>query len=106
MARPAVDPKRTGVRAVRHDFGDDWPEYGEPGLVAAFCGTVLHHTCPGCGRFGGIRVGHPKPTNGPSWAIVGGSLEAPETLSLAPSIHCVGCCGWHGYLAHGVFVSC
>src|SRR5262249_35745726 len=63
-------------------------------------------TCPGCGQWGGVRVGHPKSSPSPSWDIVSGDPADATTLTLAPSIHCVGCCGWHGYLRNGVFESC
>jgi hypothetical protein len=66
----------------------------------------LMFACPGCARWGSIVCGHPKPAKGPSWDIVSGSLDDPATLTLATSIHCVGCCGWHGYLRNGVFESC
>lgn len=108
-----VDAKRT-VKAVQFEgcHGDDgceYPEYGEPGLACRYPAMPNHllHTCPGCGRFGAIRAEHPKPA-GPesSWDIVTGTLDDVTTLTLAPSIHCKGCCGWHGFLTNGVFTSC
>jgi hypothetical protein len=45
-----------------------------------------------------------KPKTGPSWAITGNVSEI-ETVTLSPSINCIGCCGWHGYLTRGVFNS-
>jgi hypothetical protein len=66
----------------------------------------LSFACPGCGRWGGVIAGHPKPPVKPSWDIIGGKLSDPTTLTLSPSIHCIGCCGWHGYLKNGVFESC
>ena len=66
----------------------------------------LYFACPGCGQFGGIRVGNPKPPETPSWLIVSGDKKDPTTLTLSPSIHCISCCGWHGYLQSGIFTSC
>lgn len=54
--------------------------------------------CPGCGQFGSAR-------DGAKWSVAGGSEEDVTTLSLQPSI-LKHCCGWHGYLTNGVFVSC
>lgn len=97
-----IDPKRTGVKAFMV------PEYKE-GLDPGAC---VHHpederlsfACPGCGQWGGIRGTHPKQAN--SWDITSGSLTDATTLTVSPSIHCIGCCGWHGYLINGVFQSC
>lgn len=99
-----TDPKRTNVKAVLVDgYRDDLP----PGASMYWKEAHrLQFACPGCGQFGGIRIGHPKPAESPSWDIVTGSPEDPTTLTVSPSIHCVGCCGWHGHLKNGVFVSC
>lgn len=103
-----VDPKRT-VAASRTD--DAWPDGGHAAPGAVYIDrdeTYKDHllfACPGCGRMGSIRAERVKPPS-PSWQIVAGELAAPESLTLAPSIHCVGCCGWHGYLRNGVFESC
>lgn len=103
------DPKRT-VKATRTD--EAWPEGGhaEPGAVYIDRDETykdhLLFACPGCGRMGSIRATHPKDANGPSWDITAGKLADPETLTLHPSINCVGCCGWHGWLRGGVFQSC
>ena len=101
------DPKRTGVKAVAVVFPDDptFPPYGEPGQIDAKKGYMLS-ACPGCGAISGMLVAHPKPGASPSWDIVSGSLKDVTTWSLSPSIHCRGCCGWHGYLRNGVFESC
>ncbi len=97
-----VDPKRTGVRAkLIADFEFD----AEPGQCLRN-GDRLMFACPGCGQWGGVSAGTPKPAQGPSWQIVAGTLDDPATLTLAPSINCIGCCGWHGYLKNGVFESC
>lgn len=109
MSKPDVNPTRT-VKATSTD--EDWPEdgYTTPGAVFVDRGEVykdhLCFACPGCGQMGSIRATHPKDVNGPSWDIVSGSLLEPTSLTLSPSINCVGCCKWHGYLRAGVFESC
>lgn len=94
-----VDPTDDTLMAHRH-----WA----PGACEPHVGdqdnSFLTFACPGCGQVGGILVGHPKPQHSPSWDVAGGSLADPLTLTLNPSINCVGCCGWHGYLRGGVFV--
>lgn len=99
-----VDPKRTGVKAVLiEEFVFD----AEPGQCQWKPDEPkLYFACPGCGAWGGVRIGHPKPEKSPSWDIVSGMPEDPSALTLAPSINCIGCCGWHGYLKNGVFESC
>ena len=105
----SADPKRT-VKVTRGH--DAWPDdgYATPGEVFVDAEAVykdhLLFACPGCGRMGSIRATHPKDVNSPSWDIISGKLVEPDTLTLSPSINCVGCCGWHGYLRDGVFVSC
>lgn len=105
----SVDPKRTIAISLTNDA---WPEdgYTNPGAVYVDMDETykdrLIFACPGCGRMGSIRATHPKDVNGPSWDIVSGRLIEPATLTLHPSINCVGCCGWHGWLRDGVFVSC
>lgn len=57
--------------------------------------------CPGCGDRSAMTVyspGTPKPPS-PSWEISGEG----ENLTLKPSINCVGCCKWHGWLTNGVY---
>jgi hypothetical protein len=104
-----VDPKRTVAATVMtEDFWDGqhppgasrrmWPDDHGSGQLA--------FACPGCCRAGTIQTGQPKPQTTPSWAVVAGTIDDPKTLTLSPSIHCVGCCGWHGYLTNGVYVSC
>ena len=110
MSKPEVNPTRT-IAATRTD--DAWPEggYTAPGAVymdykKAYQDLLLF-ACPGCGRMGSIRATHPKNLGGEqSWDIVEGGLLEPEKLTLMPSINCVGCCRWHGWLKAGVFVSC
>ena len=101
-----VNPKRTGLKVIPHQFAEDeFLGYVEPGsLQQKFDGILL--ACPGCGRVSHMTVGHPKPSKSPSWDVVSGDLANPVTLTLSPSINCVGCCQWHGYLRNGVFESC
>jgi hypothetical protein len=100
--KPEVNIKRT-VKLIPTVF--DELEDGEPGKAAIFHENVLHFTCPGCGRFGGIGICYGA--NVPNaWLLVEGNKNDPTTWTLSPSIRCVGCCGWHGYLTKGVFTSC
>lgn len=106
MGKPAVDPKRTGLKVASTVFADiDVGDTAEPGLIEAkFDAGYIILSCPGCGHVSGMRVGNPKPEQTPSWRIAAG--DTAETLTLEPSINCIGCCGWHGYLRDGVFESC
>lgn len=62
--------------------------------------AALAFSCPGCGSYGAITVGLEKdPSSKHQWEW-DGNIEAP---TLWPSIHCVGCCKWHGYLVKGIF---
>lgn len=106
MNTVTVDPRRT-CKATPFDWpAADYPDAGEPGQACQLHERLLQFACPGCGRFGAIRCGSPKPGESPSWVIAAGSLADPTTLTLTPSINCVGCCGWHGYLTAGEFKSC
>ena len=100
--KPVVNNKRT-VPMKPHDGEWDDDGYTEPGLAhhhteGPYAG-LLRFACPGCGRIGAINVSSPKTPQ--SWLI-----EQLEPLTLSPSIHCIGCCGWHGFLTNGTFVSC
>lgn len=99
-----IDPKRTGLKAtiVDHFPDDDDVPFG---AIYPKMQGYIGITCPGCGQCSAMRVGNPKPAESPSWQM-SGSLSDLSTLSLSPSINCVGCCGWHGYLRNGVFESC
>ena len=104
-----VDVKRSVKATLLSEYADD---VTAPGACYAPSGPgwegvpMLLFSCPGCQQFGGIRVGNPKPEKAPSWKIEKGTREDPTTLTLTPSINCVGCCGWHGFLTDGVFQSC
>lgn len=99
------DPKRTGLKAtpVVFELNSDglFPDQAEPGSFEIRNGFVML-ACPGCGRVSGMTAGYPKPDRRPSWEISGD----PATPTFSPSINCVGCCGWHGFLRNGVFESC
>lgn len=95
-----IDPRRE--IALARGVYDGESDFAEPGTAE----PSKHHlwfACPGCGKWGAILVGHPKPGTSPSWDIVAGVLDDPTTLTLRPSINCVGCCGWHGFLVAGRF---
>lgn len=106
--KPEVNKTRT-VAATR--TAEAWPdgEYTTPGAVFIDADNTykdhLLFACPGCGRMGSIRATHPKDQGGRSWDITKGKLTEPESLTLSPSINCVGCCGWHGHLVDGEFKS-
>lgn len=74
----------------------------EPGAVAIVGDSKLAMACPGCGRLAQMRVGNPKPADSPSWLMTGNL----PLITLQPSVNCVGCCGWHGYLRNGVYEAC
>ncbi len=99
-----VDPKRTNVKAVLLDKFKFHAKPGECQWDAE--SSRLEFACPGCGQWGSISCGHPKPARSPSWDITAGSPEDPGSLTLSPSINCIGCCAWHGHLRNGLFVSC
>ena len=94
------DPKkRTGLKA---SIVAEHPEEPAHGVIYRMDSEMIALGCPGCGHVSGMRVGNPKPPHSPSWEMSG---EMP-TITLSPSINCVGCCGWHGWLRNGVFESC
>ena len=96
-----IDNKRTGVKAT--NIEEYFPEAPLGACIWYPKLNKLSFACPGCGLFGGVRIGHPKPKQTPSWDITKGSPEDVTTLTIRPSINCVGCCGWHGFLNQGVF---
>jgi len=99
-----IDNKRTGLKAT---LLEQFPESGEvpPGGIYAKMEGFIGIACPGCGQCSAMRVGNPKPAENPSWKTTGSKYDL-TSFSLSPSIHCTGCCGWHGYLTNGVFESC
>lgn len=104
-----ADPKRTVKATVARVFDEDGgavlPIDQPPGTCQRTQKNRLMFTCPGCGQWGGVQAfDGPKKPDG--WQIVAGMLDDPTTLTLSPSIHCVGCCGWHGYLTAGEFKPC
>jgi predicted RNA-binding Zn-ribbon protein involved in translation (DUF1610 family) len=103
--KPECDLKRCVDVIPISTMDHDYNTYGQPGKACKLHENLLHFACPGCGQYGSIRCGHPKPES-PSWDIEVGTLEDPRTLTLSPSINCVGCCGWHGYLRSGRFEAC
>ncbi len=105
MPRQPIDPKRSGIKASLIEWAEP-PMYLENhrwhGPLGAFLereGIGLPRNwllcCPGCGE-----LGAPKDTA--SWTAPLGSFADVTTLTLRPSI-LKDCCGWHGYLTHGVF---
>lgn len=59
--------------------------------------------CPGCGQSSGMHCrvpGTAHPEGIQSWELSG--LQP----TMNPSINCVGCCGWHGWLKDGIFSKC
>jgi Family of unknown function (DUF6527) len=97
------DNRRTNVKAIQIN---EWPQ-GSPAVGTCYKvdDSRLAFACPGCGDFSAIRVGFPKPSESPSWQMDSGDLDDVTHLYLSPSINCIGCCGWHGYLRDGVFLS-
>lgn len=63
--------------------------------------AALAFRCPGCGRPSAIMVDREKKNDTHQWEW-DGNTDAP---TLKPSINCVGCCGWHGFLTAGEFKS-
>lgn len=55
----------------------------------------LHHHCPGCGLRTGLRLYGP---NHPFWVL---DSKPGEPISISPSVHHSGGCGWHGFLKNG-----
>ncbi len=112
MTPPPIDKTRTCPAIQLPDWpNSEIPEHGDYGVPGSARRTFAGHdhfsfACPGCGRMGAITASHPKNAKSPSWDVVSGTLDDVTTLTLAPSIHCVGCCGWHGFLRAGVFKSC
>ena len=104
-----MDPKRTVKARKVHVFEDDGSAPNgldaEPGDSQQVSPDRMMFACPGCGEWGAVRA-LPPPKKQNAWMIESGTLAEPESLTLSPSIQCMGCCGWHGYLKAGVFESC
>lgn len=104
-----VDPKRVTKLVLCQEWEGKTPHVHctiqEPGLGVWDAETdCLFFACPGCGKVGAVRVGmKEKPARSPSWQLMEGDPVNPSSWSLMPSIHCIGCCGWHGWLTKGVF---
>jgi len=110
-----IDPKRTNVKAflttvdklnthgkgydIRSEPGGMIPSVNDQGVIEGFS-----IACPGCGCWGGIQFVADEHFKDP-WRVVGGSVDDVTTLSVKDSI-LKHCCGWHGYLKDGIFVSC
>jgi hypothetical protein len=93
----------------------DWPSpadenarfFGQPGdMIRSHNsdGTLYGFfiACPRCGQFGVVTIGSKSTAN---WVVIGGTTDDVTTLSLQGSI-LKHCCGWHGHLTNGEFVSC
>ena len=97
-----------GIKAnvIDHETWIDVARQQEvPGLVSILeCDGVtgLGINCPGCGKESYL---HLTDENGrglePCWHWDGD----PKKPTLKPSVHSVGCCGWHGYLRNGIWES-
>lgn len=105
---PLIDAKRTVPARVVNVFDENG---GAPNGIDAEPGDCQHvgdgwlmFACPGCGEWGAVRCSHPKRPE--TWDITAGTVEDATGLTLSPSVHSVSCCGWHGHLTAGVFVSC
>lgn len=109
-----INPKRTGVKAREipkwpQPMTEDAKHFGEPGDMirelrhnASEVLWGFNFSCPGCGKFLAIPL---FPIQGTKWVVTAGSVDDVTTLTLSPSIHCIGCCGWHGWLQKGIFNS-
>jgi len=104
-----VDPRRECDARFERVFDESGGAEGgtdrPPGTCQRVSADRLMFTCPGCGQWGGVRA-TPPPKQASAWEILGGTLDDPAGLTLQPSVHCVSCCGWHGYLRNGRFVPC
>lgn len=83
---------------------DGTEEPGIPGVALRANHNLIVVACPGCGRVSGMAVygpGEPKQES-PSWELTH-PINEPDKWTLSPSVNCVGCCGWHGWLKEGTF---
>lgn len=65
--------------------------------------STLAMCCPGCGTVHAMQL---RPLRegqrGPSWTC---TIDG-DGITLHPSVNCIGCCGWHGWLKQGVWRHC
>lgn len=109
MAKPEVDPKRTGVKAVeinvdQSEFvGGSW--YSEPGSVLKTHnkdGTLYGLTiaCPGCG----MQRSFMTCERGKGFKRdLEGMTKDVSTLSFTNGEINNPCCGWRGFFIKGTF---
>ncbi len=98
-----IDPKRTNLKATLMSELEN--EDVAPGALYPIDAHTIAMACPGCGQVSAMHVGNPKPDRKPSWTLTG-NLDRLDTVSLDPSVNCIGCCGWHGWLRNGIYTSC
>lgn len=96
------------MSAVKVAIADSWDSldsagpgaiyFPQPSVKTGVRSIILN--CPGCGDRSAMAVysGVPKPPS-PSWEISGEG----DKITLKPSINCVGCCKWHGWLTNGEY---
>lgn len=85
------------IKAIVVDDLDDF-EAGPSGVVMfdSDC-SHLFNKCPKCGRQHALSL---KADDRPHWQLV-----SSDPITLRPSI-VNPCCGWHGYLAGGIWTPC
>lgn len=86
------------MKATIYDSFEDLSENGVPGAIH-YLDSGLAIRCPGCGKESCLPT-EPGMAHQWNWD---GNKESP---TLTPSVHSVGCCGWHGYLRKGIWESC
>lgn len=83
-----TEPGAIEIRYYPEAAGD------EAGKIAG-----LASNCPGCGKPGWVPLKQKKQSEY-DWQLV-----QLEPLTIHPSVNCVGCCGWHGWLKNGEWIS-
>jgi hypothetical protein len=73
-------------------------EAAGPGAIYWINPGSLANKCPGCGRLAVLRI---EGGDHPRWLVA-----QRDPLTLSPSVNCVGCCGWHGWLKNGEWTRC
>jgi hypothetical protein len=105
-----VDRNRTDVKLIPTIPDGDGGIGPEPGSTAIFASNehscILQFRCPGCNLLHAIPIGFgvKPPSPPPSWLLRHGNEADITTWTLTPSIQ-THCCGWHGYIENGVFVT-